>query len=378
MLRMGICLACIFTNGLVWHSLALAEPLSLRVYVSLGQNSAPVDFFIDNSPVERLTPGAPQKSFVLPMADHTLVARQGEYEHREHFTTERHPGTWTVILPPASDWRRVSSPQPSTESRPLAHWLAWAMFPLVVLLVFLMWRVRAQGPLNSGHPQPVTTGMLRWAIDGKHNLDVARLVNPSADFVQRLIRGAGNDLRLLSDDRFDSFAKAVDTAEGRELAAKAIFEHVRLNNNLRYERECDYDQQRQEQIVRPVAGLEGFGTANCLELESLYASCLANVKMEPLYIQISANGDRHALAGVWLEAPRQRRAEIDEAVVRKYVGDKSLLVLDCNGLVRGVPGQAGTLPFSKANDLANYLVKHYPIQVAVDISQAWSVRRVND
>jgi hypothetical protein len=165
----------------------------------------------------------------------------------------------------------------------------------------------------------------RWVNDGRHDQDIARYVIEGDDFANRIAARAGTELRRITHHRHLSFASAVTAGDvgSRRAAVEALYLHLKNDQHLRYEFERDFDERTGGQYVRVgrVLGEEGRGT--CIDLVVLFLSCLSNVKLWPVYVQVrlpipGSNLVDHALAGCWIDDPlRSRRAQGLGAAIRR-------------------------------------------------------------
>jgi hypothetical protein len=221
---------------------------------------------------------------------------------------------------------------------------------------------------------------LLWLNDGNHNIDVAKYVIESDEFVNRIVASATNELKRTTDNRYLGFAAALEEGNNTTLLgmAEALYLHVKNDYHLRYEYERGFNEATGEQFVRTpqMVGHENRGT--CVDLVLLFLGCLANVRLWPVYIQIrikSPWGDvevDHALAATWLEEPCYNRdVFINPARIHQYVSERRLLLLDCTGFVEGFPRRQYKLSFAESQEEAQELLKTNQFRFALDVRRAW-------
>lgn len=212
-------------------------------------------------------------------------------------------------------------------------------------------------------------------------MKVARYVLEDDVFVGKLVAAAVNELKMVTAHTYVSFAAAVE-ARAVSAIAEALYLHLKNDCHFRYEYEVRHDASAQEQVIRLPHHIARESRGTCIDLVLLFLGCLANAKVSPVYIQLLLKNTKgeviagHALAGVWLVEPSEKRpALLPVDRVRLYVDRGQLLCLDCTGFVEGYPSRQHKLSFQEAVSEAKRLLAEYEVQFVVDIRKAQEKER---
>jgi hypothetical protein len=216
-----------------------------------------------------------------------------------------------------------------------------------------------------------------WINDGQHDQAIARFVQEGDEFVTRIVSAATNELKRTTRNKYLSFAAAL-TESGPEAAVEALYLHLKNDYHLTYEFERRFDDAVSQQFIRLPRHLAREQRGTCIDLVLLFLSCLANVKVWPVYIhiRISSSSDQqavdHALAGFWIEEPwPNRRVLLDDKTVRDHISSRRLRAIDCTGFAEGYPGRQHKLAFTEAEEEATDLLRKHEIRFALDVRKAW-------
>jgi hypothetical protein len=219
-----------------------------------------------------------------------------------------------------------------------------------------------------------------WTNDGAHDVEIARCVLEGDHFINQIASAASNELKRSANQRYLSFAAAVvegkPSMDGFLAAAEALYLHLKNDHHLRYEFERRFDEATGRQFIRLPQHVQKENRGTCIDLVLLFLSCLANVKLWPVYIQVRLqNGSQvadHAIAGTWLEEPAyDRPALIGERCFCSLLLAERILVLDCTGFAEGYPGRQYKTSFTEARQEAQRLIEQHRLGFVVDIRKAW-------
>jgi len=164
-------------------------------------------------------------------------------------------------------------------------------------------------------------------------------------------------------------------------AIEAIYLHLKNDLNLRYEHERFFDEKTSEQFMRPPNMIKTENRGTCIDLVLLFISCLANAKMDPVYVHIRQCGTGepvdHALAGAWLGEPAFEQENNSIGLkndLLKYVNpvkrqDKRLVVIDSTGFTYGFPERQYKFSFEEAQKAALDCINSNCPLFALDIRQ---------
>jgi hypothetical protein len=218
-----------------------------------------------------------------------------------------------------------------------------------------------------------------WINDGKHNLQIARFVIEGDSLVDHLTAQAADELRILTHYEHWSFPSAITDGapEARAAAVEAIYLHLMADWHLIYKFEPAFYVQSGAQQIRLPAMTVVDQQGTCIELALLFLSCLANVKLASVYVQLNQGDGGHALAAAWIDPPQARKEEMTLDEIRTHVKAGRLLVVECTGFAKGFPGRQYRLPFQQAREKAKELVFDPSWSGwGVDVFQAWEGKRV--
>jgi hypothetical protein len=214
-----------------------------------------------------------------------------------------------------------------------------------------------------------------WVNDREHARDVARFVIEGDPYVNHLVAGAADELRILTHYEHWSFASAVADGGREALAAavEALYLHLMADHQLFYEFELAYDVATGEQRVQLPAVTVRERKGTCIDLALLFLSALAQAKLAPVYVQLNRPGGGHALAAAGLAPPAKPKELLTLEEVRDHLKEDRLLVVECTGFVQGTPGRQHRVPFREARELVEG-----PSWAgwAVDVHRTWEGKEV--
>jgi hypothetical protein len=215
-----------------------------------------------------------------------------------------------------------------------------------------------------------------WINDGKHDIDIARFVIEGDDFVEQIVSRAVSELRRSTRNKHLTFASAVteDSIDTRRAVVEALYLRLSDDYHLLYEFERAFEDATGQQQVRlpMMTGQANRGT--CLDLVILFLSCLANVKLWPVYLHLRGRVD-HSLGGTWLvQPPLHRHNFLSLGAVKGGLATGELMVVECTGFVEGYPPRPHKMSFRESGDEAAQILERADecgFGFALDVRGAW-------
>ncbi|MCI0559573.1 MAG: hypothetical protein MN733_13850 [Nitrososphaera sp.] len=77
-----------------------------RYPVYVKSETLPVELYVDNHYWKTLTRRVPASTIDLNEGNHSVHARWGKFKYKQQFSLIPNQGSYTVIIPPVSEWRR--------------------------------------------------------------------------------------------------------------------------------------------------------------------------------------------------------------------------------------------------------------------------------
>jgi len=229
-----------------------------------------------------------------------------------------------------------------------------------------------------------------WINDGNQDLEVARFVLEGDDYVERITRDAAHYLKVVSSHRpagpFQSFAQAVAELEKKQRdnrdivrkVAEAVYLQLKNECYLRYENERSFNVITGEQQIRLPNMVGELHLGTCIDLAILFLSCLANVKVWPIYVHLRSKsggkeGVDHSMAATWvIKPPGERAALLPLKDLIKLSVDHKVLVLEPTGFVEGYPLRSNKITFKEASEEAVEKLRDNNYDgFALDVCRAW-------
>jgi hypothetical protein len=151
--------------------------------------------------------------------------------------------------------------------------------------------------------------------------------------------------------------------------AEALYEHVRVRYQVRYEQEPPNDDCAWQTIRLPSQILsERRGT--CIDLALLFAACLHRCGLDSVVLLLSNNKASHALTGCWRERTQAVGPVVeDEKAVRKWVPEEDLIVVDPVGVSQLQDAPSGWA-FREAVRAGKSWVRQGQLRYALDLCHA--------
>jgi formylglycine-generating enzyme required for sulfatase activity len=217
-----------------------------------------------------------------------------------------------------------------------------------------------------------------WINNGDHDVEVAGFVLEGDQAVRDVARAATDELRRVTGHRHVSFPSAIEPSDDATFhkAVEALYLHLKQDCHLIYCHEPAFDDVSGEQDIRlPAVTLyESQGT--CIDLTLLFLSCLANVKLCPIFVQLHG----HALAAVWVRPPEPRRKTfLDLAELRSHLEGDAVLAVECTGFAEGFPGRPYKVSFDEARQAGREMLRQldaFAFRFALDVRRAWENDKV--
>lgn len=182
-------------------------------------------------------------------------------------------------------------------------------------------------------------GFYHWPLDSAFRKSLACFVQPSHPVVQHIVLDA---IPYLSrSEKISSFTHLLysEREDRADVSLRAIYETLGERYKIHYVEEGSGSDREEpvSQEIRPphrailrrseAEGQIGEGVGTCIDLTLLFASCLENIRLQPLIIFVKKNNGQHAFLGCWKEVTERFKPIIEEYEKLKEAVDKNKLLL---------------------------------------------------